>query len=90
MGYAQKTLKELVAEEKAAKEAEKKAKAEEKARQEAEKKARGGRCGCLGCAQVACVEDDLLVQRGPRPAVLLRRKPNAMRLSRPAKLCRKT
>ena len=38
--YAQKTLKELVAEEKAAKEAEKKAKAEEKARQEAEKKAR--------------------------------------------------
>ena len=40
VGYAQKTLKELVAEEKAAKEAEKKAKAEEKARQEAEKKAR--------------------------------------------------
>ena len=38
--YAQKTLKELVAEEKAQKEAEKKAKAEEKARQEAEKKAR--------------------------------------------------
>ncbi len=35
-----KTLKELVAEEKAAKEAEKKAKEEEKARQEAEKKAR--------------------------------------------------
>ena len=38
--YAQKTLKELVAEEKAQKEAERKAKAEEKARQEAEKKAR--------------------------------------------------
>lgn len=38
--YAQKTLKELVAEEKAQKEAERKARAEEKARQEAEKKAR--------------------------------------------------
>ena len=38
--YAQKTLKELVAEERAQKEAERKARAEEKARQEAEKKAR--------------------------------------------------